>query len=111
VDADNFGWPRSRFDKPLADLFDMQDEIVARLANALNTELVVAEARRAEQAATPDSIDLYFQGLAWFNKGMTPDNVARARGFFDRALSADPDNVDALIGSARADTVAGRASV
>ncbi len=25
-----------RFDKPLADLFDMQDEIVARLANALN---------------------------------------------------------------------------
>ena len=42
-----------RFDKPLADLFDMQDEIVARLANALNTELVVAEARRAEQAAEP----------------------------------------------------------
>ena len=27
-----------RFDKPLADLFDMQDEIVARLAGALNTE-------------------------------------------------------------------------
>ena len=26
-----------RFDKPLADLFDMQDEIVARLAGALNT--------------------------------------------------------------------------
>ena len=26
-----------RFDKPVADLFDMQDEIVARLANALNT--------------------------------------------------------------------------
>ena len=39
-----------RFDKPLADLFDMRDEIVARLAGALNTELVAAEARRAEQA-------------------------------------------------------------
>ncbi|HZZ25480.1 MAG TPA: adenylate/guanylate cyclase domain-containing protein [Roseiarcus sp.] len=36
-----------RFDKPLADLFDMQDEIVARLANALNAQLVAAEARRA----------------------------------------------------------------
>jgi adenylate cyclase len=36
------------FDKPLADLFDMQDEIVARLANTLNTQLVTAEARRAE---------------------------------------------------------------
>jgi TolB-like protein/class 3 adenylate cyclase len=92
-----------RFDKPLADLFDMQDEIVARLAGALNAQLIAAEARRAEQAANPDSMDLYFQGLAWFNKGPTPDNVAQARSFFDRALAADPDNVDALIGSARAD--------
>ena len=52
-------------------------------------------------------MDLYFQGLAWLNKGSTPDNVAQARRFFDRALSADPDNVDALIGSARADVVEG----
>ena len=33
-----------RFDKPLADLFDMQDEIVARLANALSPQLTAAEA-------------------------------------------------------------------
>ena len=87
IDAEtgNHLWAE-RFDKPLADLFDMQDEIVARLANALNAQLVAAEARRAEQAPTPDSMDLYFQGLAWFNKGVTPDNVAKARGFFDRAL-------------------------
>ena len=52
-------------------------------------------------------MDLYFQGLAWFNKGVTPDNVAQARSFFDRALTADPDNVDALIGSARADAIEG----
>ena len=31
-----------RFDKPLADLFDMQDEIVARLANALDAQFVAA---------------------------------------------------------------------
>ena len=96
-----------RFDKPLADLFDMQDEIVARLAGALNTELVAAEARRAEKAPNPDSMDLYFQGLACFNKGLTPDTVAKARSFFDRALTPDPDNVDALIGSAAADVVEG----
>ena len=42
-----------RFDKPLADLFDMQDEIVARVAEALNTQLVAAEARRAERAPLP----------------------------------------------------------
>jgi TolB-like protein len=108
IDAEtgNHLWAE-RFDKPLADLFDMQDEIVARLASALNAQLVAAEARRAEQAPNPDSMDLYFQGLAWFNKGRTPDNVAQARGFFDHALAADPDNVDALIGSARPDANAG----
>ena len=108
IDAEtgNHLWAE-RFDKPLADLFDMQDEIVARLAGALNTELFVAEARRAEKVPDPDSMDLYFQGLACFNKGRTPDNVAQARGFFDRALAADPDNVDALIGSATADIRAG----
>jgi TolB-like protein/class 3 adenylate cyclase len=96
-----------RFDKPLADLFDMQDEIVSRLAGALNTALVIAEARRAEQSPSPDSMDLFFQGMACLNKGVTPDNVARARTFFDRALAADPDNVGALIGSATAEAIAG----
>jgi tetratricopeptide (TPR) repeat protein len=96
-----------RFDKPLADLFDMQDEIVARLANALDPHLVAAEARRAEQSPTPDSMDLYFQRLAWLNKSMTPGNVAQARSFFDRALSADPDNTEALVVSARTDILAG----
>jgi TolB-like protein len=47
-----------RFDKPVADLFDMQDEIVARLANQLETQLIAVEARRAERALHPDSMDL-----------------------------------------------------
>ena len=87
IDAEtgNHLWAE-RFDKPLADLFDMQDEIVARLAGALNAQLVAAEARRAEQAPTPNSMDLYFQGMAWFNKGPTPDNVgASAKLFRSRA--------------------------
>jgi TolB-like protein/class 3 adenylate cyclase len=52
-----------RFDKPVADLFDMQDEIVSRLANTLNTQLVEAEARRAERSLHPDAMDLIFQGI------------------------------------------------
>jgi adenylate cyclase len=104
IDAEtvNHLWAE-RFDKPLADLFDMQDEIVARLAGALNGQLAAAEARRAEKAPSPDSMDLYFQGMAWLHKRPTPDNLAQARSFFDRALSADPDNIEALIGLARLD--------
>ena len=96
-----------RFDKPLTDLFDMQDEIVARLAGALDAQLVAAEARRAEQTPNPDSMDLYFQGMAWFNGGMRPDTLARARGFFERALALDPGNLDAELGTAQVDTLLG----
>ena len=107
IDAEtgNHLWAE-RFDKQLTDRFDMQDEIVARLALALNAQLA-AEARRAEQASNPDSMDLYFQGMAWINKGHAPENVAKAHRCFDRALIADPGNVDALVGSARADAVDG----
>jgi TolB-like protein/class 3 adenylate cyclase/tetratricopeptide (TPR) repeat protein len=92
-----------RFDKPLADLFDMQDEIVARLANTLNTQLITAEARRAERAPTPDSTDLTFQGMARLNKGQIPADLAQARSFFERALALNPDNLDALLGAASID--------
>ena len=52
-----------RFDKPVVDLFDMQDEIVARLTGPLSAPLIAAEARRAEQAPNPDALDLCFQGV------------------------------------------------
>jgi tetratricopeptide (TPR) repeat protein len=87
-----------RFDKPIADLLDMQDEIVARLANQLQAELVAAEARRAEGRPNPDSMDLAFQGRAMLNRGQSPDMLAKARGFYERALELDPDNLDALAG-------------
>jgi TolB-like protein/class 3 adenylate cyclase len=64
IDAEtgNHLWAE-RFDKQVADLFDMQDEIVSRLANTLNTQLIEAEARRAEHSLHPDAMDLYSR--AW----------------------------------------------
>jgi TolB-like protein/class 3 adenylate cyclase len=110
IDAEtgNHLWA-DRFDKPLADLFGMQDEIIARLANQLGTELISAEARRGQQAANPDSMDLYFQGMEWFNRGTNLENMNHARGFFERALALDPSNVDALLGVGRADFEVGAA--
>ena len=95
-----------RFDKPMADLFDMQDEIVSKLANELRPELIAAEAKRAENVADPDSMDLYFQGVQQFNKGGVP-NIEAARGYFERAVALDPTNIDALVGAARADVLVG----
>ena len=104
IDAEsgNHVWAE-RFDKPLADLFDMQDEIVARLANTLNAQLVTAEARRADRATDPDAMDLYFQGMACVNRGMTAADLTQARALFERALALDPGDIDALVGTAIAD--------
>src|SRR6516165_2281597 len=46
-----------RFAKAVADMFDMPDEILSRLANALNAQLIKAEARRAERSLNPDAMD------------------------------------------------------
>jgi TolB-like protein/uncharacterized protein YqcC (DUF446 family) len=110
VDAEtsNHLWAE-RFDKPVADLFDMQDEIVSRLANSLDAELVAAEARRAERSLNPDAMDLVFQGRAWFNRGWTPEHMARARSFFEKAMALNPENVEAMVGLAQVDTVIGAA--
>jgi TolB-like protein/class 3 adenylate cyclase len=108
IDAEsaNHLWA-DRFDKPVADLFDMQDEIVSRLANALNSQLVEVEARRAERSLHPDAMDLYFQGWAWKSKGITFEHMTQARGFFQRALIIDPRSVEALVGLADVDLIVG----
>ena len=89
-----------RFDKPVADLFDMQDEIVARLSNQLGAQLIAAEARRAERALHPDSMDLYFRGMACVNKGLSAQHMTQAFSFFELALARDAGNTEALVAAA-----------
>jgi TolB-like protein/class 3 adenylate cyclase/Tfp pilus assembly protein PilF len=108
IDAEtgNHLWAE-RFDKPVGDLLDMQDEIVSRLANALNAELITAEARRAERSLHPDVMDLCFRGVACLHRGVTKEHLAQARSFFERALALDPQNVQALVGTANVDLIMG----
>ena len=70
---------------------------------------LAAEARRAERSPHPDVMDLVFQGSSWFYKGLTPDCMARAHGFYEKALALDAENVEAMIGLARVDATTGAA--
>jgi len=108
IDAEsgNHLWA-DRFDKASGDLLKMQDEIVARVANALNAPLMAAEAQRAERCAEPASLDLFFQGMAWVHKGLRPDWLAQARGCFEKATAIDHTNLEALIGIGMVDTLRG----
>jgi TolB-like protein/class 3 adenylate cyclase/tetratricopeptide (TPR) repeat protein len=96
-----------RFEKPVADLFDMQDEIVSRLAHTLDAQLVVAEARRAERSRHPDALDLVFQGIACVYQGPSAEHLIQAREFFERASAIDPRSVGALVGMASVDATMG----
>jgi adenylate cyclase len=97
-----------RFDEARADLFKLQDEIVARLANGLGYELNKAETERSlnEQSRNPDSVDLVLRGAAILHQsaaGSDKEKVAQARTLFQEALKLDPNNLDALLHSAWTD--------
>jgi TolB-like protein/class 3 adenylate cyclase len=89
-----------RFDKPRADLFDMQDEITARLARAMDIQLVMAETQRfkREGPKQPNSVDLALRGHAVFFQRISVAGAREARGIFEEALRIDDTNVDALMG-------------
>ena len=95
-----------RFDEDVADLFKLQDEVVARLARALQVELVNAEAQRSlhDRPRNPDAIDLTMRGSALLNQPLTKANRFEARDLFEQALALDPTNADALAGAAFVDS-------
>ena len=95
-----------RFEEDVADLFKLQDQVVARLANALGYELVQAEAEASAHSKNPDAIDLDMRGWAaaiqWTQQQPTKDSLVAVRAWFDRALEIDPNDTDALAGEANA---------
>jgi adenylate cyclase len=95
-----------RFDEDVADLFKLQDQVVARLGNALGFELVKAEAGKSTRSTNPDAIDLTMRGWAkmWQSYPQAPkekrDSHYAALDLFGQALKLDPNNADALAGEA-----------
>ena len=95
-----------RFEDDVVDLFKLQDEVVARLARALQVELVNAEAQRSlhDRPQNPDAIDLTMRGSALLNQSFTKANRQEALNLFEQAMALDPTNADALAGAAFIDT-------
>jgi adenylate cyclase len=100
IDADSGAhrWA-DQFDTPRADLLQMQDEIVARLARAMDLQLPEAEAARSKraQAANPDAEDVALQCVAAIQKaGYTRKDADAGARLCEQALAADPNNTRAL---------------
>jgi TolB-like protein/class 3 adenylate cyclase/Tfp pilus assembly protein PilF len=100
IDADNGAhiWA-DQFDTPRADLLKMQDEIVTRLARAVELQLPEAEAARLKRtaAANPDAEDLALQCWGVVQKnGYLGKEAEAGYPLCERALAIDPNNVRAL---------------
>src|SRR4029077_15566438 len=80
-----------RFDKPRADIFDMQDEITTRLARIVGVALVAAERRRGERErpSNMDPVDLAMGGWAILNQPLSLRRDRAACDLFDAALRLD----------------------
>jgi len=82
-----------RFDRDTGDLFALQDEITCRIANALNSELIAAEAARPTEH--PDALDYILRGRTARLKPDSRDSFAEAISLFEHALALDPQSVEA----------------
>jgi adenylate cyclase len=89
-----------RFEEDVANLFKLQDQVVARLANTLRYELVKVEAEKDARSQNPDAIDLAMRGKALLWPPFTKDKTDAAHSLFERALKFDPNSSEALAGDA-----------
>jgi TolB-like protein/Flp pilus assembly protein TadD len=80
-----------RYDRGLADIFAVQDEITAGVSSAIQPAVHLSERERALRKP-PDSLDTwssYYRGMWHLLSGEEPE-VDKARSFFRRAIELDP---------------------
>jgi adenylate cyclase len=104
TEAGNHLWAE-RYDRDLADIFAVQDEITQAVAIAIAPAIADAELRRAIRKP-PDSLDawvVYQRGL-WHLRNATGDDNVRAVKLLEQAIDLDPtfSSAYAALSTARA---------
>src|SRR6516162_3006921 len=96
-----------RYDRELADIFAVQDEITEAATIAIAPAIADAERQRAMRKA-PESLDVWaaYQRGLWYVSKFTSDGNALAQKFFQQAIDLDPTFSGAYGGLAMAHTQA-----
>jgi DNA-binding SARP family transcriptional activator/TolB-like protein/Tfp pilus assembly protein PilF len=89
------------FETRLSDVFQVQADVGARVAQALGLALGTGGRERLAQWPTRDlaAYDLYLQGRAFWNQ-RTPNSLQTAARYFERAVRQDPTFAHAYAGLA-----------
>tara|TARA_B100001057_G_C22831306_1_gene943516 strand:- start:344 stop:2149 length:1806 start_codon:yes stop_codon:yes gene_type:complete len=85
-----------RFDRALHDIFEVQDEIVRNVTQAILGEIELASLNRAKRKPTENmsSYEFLLKGKEGHHEFSAEAN-ARALHMFDKAIEADPENAQA----------------
>ena len=92
-----------RFERNLADVFAVQDELAGAIVAALAPRLGTDAGRRVVERRTPslEAYDLYLRGrYQWHQRG--EQSLLRAADLFERAIARDPSYAEAHAGLADA---------
>jgi serine/threonine protein kinase len=88
-----------RYDRELADVFAVQDEIAAAIAGALQIKLAVPPAEQRRYTPNLPAYDAYMKGQHHWLK-ITPESLARSKECYEQAIALDPGFALAHIGLA-----------
>ena len=93
-----------RYDRPIGEIFSLQDEMVSRIIATIDAQMRSAERERAARKR-PENLDaweLFHRGM-WHLYRFTPGDMAIAEGHFREAKKLSPDFALAPAGLAYAD--------
>jgi len=105
------------YDRPLEDIFEVQDEICRAVVRDLSTTLLGGKekqpAARDRQTHAPASLDAYNEYLKGVYHGNQPseDELQTGIGCFERAIEADPAYAPAYAGLAGGYVLAGLSGI
>jgi adenylate cyclase len=90
-----------RYDRDIADIFAVQDEITEAVTIAITPAIAQAEQRRAMRKP-PEDLDTWaaYQRGLWHLSKFTPEDNALAHKFFQRAIDLDPTFSGGYVGLA-----------
>src|SRR5262245_62923574 len=85
-----------RYDRPLQDLFALQDEIVQKIVTTLKLQLTVQEQGILVRKHTDnlEAYDAFLRGTEYYWR-FTQEAIAQARQMFEKAVALDPQYAEA----------------
>ncbi len=77
------------FDRPLTDVFALEDDVTQQIAAAIEPAVLLGEAARSHATPATSALDCFYRAMWWANK-LTAEGDEQALGLFREAVRLDP---------------------